>query len=70
MSGTEDHAVPRSVTEAECTLYADNPSLTEHRPLDGRGHSLTIDAGWREVAELTLGWIAEQEPALVSAAPR
>jgi pimeloyl-ACP methyl ester carboxylesterase len=68
VSGTADHTVPRSVTEAVFRLYADNPSLTEYTELDGRGHSLTIDAGWRDVAELTLDWIAAQEPALVSAA--
>ena len=68
VSGTEDHTVPRSVTEAVFKLYADNPSVTDYREVDGRGHSLTIDGGWRDVAELTLAWIAEQEPALLSAA--
>ena len=58
------------MTEAVFKLYADNPSITEYRELAGRGHSLTIDRGWRDVAELALQWIAEQEPALVSAAPQ
>ena len=69
ITGTEDHTVPRSVTEAVFKLYADNPSITEYRELDGRGHSLTIDAGWRDVADVALEWIAAQEPALVEAAP-
>jgi pimeloyl-ACP methyl ester carboxylesterase len=64
ITGTEDHTVPRSVTEAVFHLYADNPSITEYRELDGRGHSLTMDAGWRDVADLTLEWIAAQEQAL------
>ena len=67
VSGTEDHTVPRSVTEAVFKLYADNPSITDYRELDGRGHSLTIDGGWQDVAELTLDWIAEQEPAMAAA---
>ena len=68
ISGTEDHTVPRSVTEAVFKLYADNPSPTDYRELDGRGHSLTIDAGWRDVADVALEWIAGQELSLVAAA--
>ncbi|MBV9488086.1 MAG: alpha/beta hydrolase, partial [Frankiaceae bacterium] len=25
----------------------------------GRGHSLTIDSGWRDVAESVLGWLKD-----------
>jgi pimeloyl-ACP methyl ester carboxylesterase len=69
LSGTEDHTVPRSVTEAVVELYADNPSTTDYQVVEGRGHSLTIDAGWRDVAETTLGWIAGQESALAPRQP-
>ena len=69
ISGTEDHTVPQSVTEAVVKLYADNPSTTDYQLLEGRGHSLTIDSRWLEVAEATLSWIAEQESALATAAP-
>jgi non-heme chloroperoxidase len=31
-----------------------NPAATEIQKIDGRGHSLTIDAGWRDVADLAL----------------
>ena len=68
ISGTEDHTVPQSVTEAVVRLYADNASVTDYRVIDGRGHSLTIDSGWRDVAEVTLSWIARQEADLVTAA--
>jgi pimeloyl-ACP methyl ester carboxylesterase len=68
VSGTEDHTVPVSVTEAVVKLYADNPSVTDHERVDGRGHSLTIDSGWREVAELTLAWIARREVELAAPA--
>jgi hypothetical protein len=47
-------------------LYADNPSITDYKQIDGRGHSLTMDAGLRDVAAVTLEWIASQEPAMVS----
>lgn len=69
ISGTEDHTVPDSVTRATFKLYADNPSITDYHQLEGRGHSLTIDSRWPEVAAVALEWIAEQEPALAAAEP-
>jgi pimeloyl-ACP methyl ester carboxylesterase len=68
ISGTDDHTVPRSVTEAVVKLYADGPSSTDYEVVEGRGHSLTIDSGWRDVADVTLGWIARQEAGLATAA--
>ncbi|ROS73934.1 alpha-beta hydrolase superfamily lysophospholipase [Curtobacterium sp. PhB130] len=60
-SGTEDHTVPESVTRAVVRLYGDNPDVvTEYREFEGRGHSLTIDSGWRTVADATLDWLAAQ----------
>ncbi|WP_308492415.1 alpha/beta hydrolase [Microbacterium terrisoli] len=64
ISGTEDHTVPLKVTEAVVKLYADNPSRTDFIKVEGRGHSLTMDAGWTEVAHLVREWITEREPAL------
>jgi pimeloyl-ACP methyl ester carboxylesterase len=64
-TGTEDHTVPKSVTEAVFKLYADNPSQTDYREFQGRGHSLTIDSGWRDVADVVLAWLASQEQDLV-----
>lgn len=61
VSGSEDHTVPRSVTEAVVELYADNPSVTDYQLIEGRGHSLTLDSGWRDVAAVALKWIARQE---------
>ena len=69
LSGTEDHTVPQSVTEAVFKLYADNPSTTEYQTLDGRSHSLTIDAGWPDVAAVTLEWIGSHQPTETKAEP-
>jgi pimeloyl-ACP methyl ester carboxylesterase len=66
MTGTQDHTVPQSVTEAVRKLYAGNPSTTDYLEVEGRGHSLTIDPGWREVADLALDWIVRQEQALTA----
>ena len=68
ISGTEDHTVPRKVTDAVFKLYGDNPSQTDYQQIEGRGHSLTIDAGWPDVAAVVLDWIAANEPALAGAA--
>jgi len=58
-SGTEDHTVPKVVTEAVAKLYADNASsVTEYHEYKGKGHSLTLDSGWREVADDVLAWLA------------
>jgi alpha-beta hydrolase superfamily lysophospholipase len=60
-SGTLDHTVPRSVTVAVNKLYADNTaSVTDYHEYEGKGHSLTIDSGWIEVADDVLAWLAAQ----------
>ncbi|MET0673040.1 MAG: alpha/beta fold hydrolase [Microbacterium pygmaeum] len=64
VSGTEDHIVPLKVTEAVVKLYSDNPSRTDFVKVDGRGHSLTMDAGWRDVADIALDWVGEREAEL------
>lgn len=69
ISGTEDHTVPRSVTEAVVKLYADNPSVTDYQVIEGRGHSLTLDSGWRDVATTTLAWISRRESDLLAETP-
>ena len=67
ISGSDDHTVPQKVTEAVVKLYADSPSRTDYQLIEGRGHSLTIDAGWGAVAAVTLDWIAEIESSLATA---
>src|SRR5215471_5672452 len=60
IAGEKDHTVPLAVAKAEYKLQQHNPAVTEFREIPGRGHSLTIDHGWREVAEIALAFIAEQ----------
>lgn len=55
-SGTEDHTVPLKVTKQVYKMYSKGQSDTEFHEFEGRGHSLTIDAGWRDVADVTLNW--------------
>ncbi|MCP2030212.1 pimeloyl-ACP methyl ester carboxylesterase [Okibacterium sp. HSC-33S16] len=61
MSGSVDHTVPRKVTLEVAKLYSRNDlSRTDYVEFDGKGHSLTIDSGWGEVADRVLAWLAIQ----------
>ncbi|MEV5576060.1 alpha/beta hydrolase [Spirillospora sp. NPDC052269] len=61
MSGGEDHTVPESVTRATLKQYRHSDAVTDLLTLPGRGHSLTIDHGWREVADAALAWLSRQD---------
>src|SRR5579859_2524141 len=52
IAGEKDHTVPLAVVTAAYKLQKHNPAVTQFRELPGRGHSLIIDHGWREVAEI------------------
>ncbi len=60
IAGEKDHTVPLAVVTAAYKLQQHNPAVTEFREIPNRGHSLTIDHGWREVAEIALAFIAQQ----------
>ena len=57
ISGEKDNTVPWSITKASYDQQKDNPGVTEVVTIPGRGHSLTIDSGWQEVAEISLAFI-------------
>jgi pimeloyl-ACP methyl ester carboxylesterase len=57
ISGLQDHTVPDVTTRSTLKQYRDSTAVTELRQFEGRGHSLTIDSGWREVADATLEWL-------------
>jgi len=57
VSGEKDHTVPRAISEAAYHRQQKNPAVTEFVELPNRGHSLTIDSGWRGVAETALEFI-------------
>ena len=59
-SGEKDNTVPWVITHASYELQKHNPSVTEIREMPGRGHALTIDHGWRDVAETALTFITQQ----------
>jgi pimeloyl-ACP methyl ester carboxylesterase len=57
ISGMEDHTVPDKVTRSTLKQYRDSTAVTELKQFQGRGHSLTIDSGWKEVAHAVLDWL-------------
>ena len=57
MSGEKDHVVPWAIANASYKKQKRNKDVTEIVQMPGRGHSLTIDGGWREVADTALGFI-------------
>jgi non-heme chloroperoxidase len=56
-TGGADHAVPPAMSRAAYRKQARNQGISEHVELPNRGHSLTIDHGWREVAENSLAFV-------------
>ncbi|MEW1642563.1 alpha/beta fold hydrolase [Streptomyces sp. NPDC091219] len=60
ITGGKDHTVPSSVTRSTLKQYRHSDAVTDLREFPDRAHSLTIDHGWREVAEASLAWLADQ----------
>jgi hypothetical protein len=49
--------VPWAIANAAYKRQRHNPGVTEIVKMANRGHSLTIDHGWREVAETALAFV-------------
>jgi pimeloyl-ACP methyl ester carboxylesterase len=57
IAGANDHTVPTAISEASYKIQAKNPGDTELVTIPERGHSLTIDSGWREVATEAMAFV-------------
>jgi pimeloyl-ACP methyl ester carboxylesterase len=57
IDGEKDHTVPWAIAHAAYKRQKHNPSVTEITRIPNRGHSLTIDSGWREVAQTALDFV-------------
>src|SRR5687767_7729065 len=57
IEGEKDHTVPWAIANAAYKRQKRNPGVTEIVKIPNRGHALTIDHGWREVAETALAFV-------------
>jgi non-heme chloroperoxidase len=57
ISGERDHTVPPAIVNASYKQQQDNPGVTEIVKIKGHGHALTIDSGWRKVADTALAFV-------------
>ncbi len=57
VSADEDHTVPWAIANASYKKQKHNEGVTEIVKLQGRGHALTIDRGWRDVADTALAFV-------------
>ncbi len=55
--GGQDHTVPEAITKSTLKQYRHSSAETDLLEFADRGHSLTIDHGWQEVAEASLSWL-------------
>jgi len=57
IDGEKDHTVPWAIANASYKKQQRNDAVTEIVKVPNRGHSLTIDSGWREVADQAMGFV-------------
>ena len=57
ISGEKDHTVPWAIANASYKKQKGNEGVTEIVEIPNRGHSLTIDSGWLEVADKALAFV-------------
>ena len=57
IDGEKDHTVPWAIANASYKKQRRNKGITEIVQIPDRGHSLTIDHGWREVAQTALNFV-------------
>src|SRR6266568_2655583 len=62
ISGEKDQTVPWAIANASYKRQRRNPGITEIHKIANRGHALTIDSGWREVAEVALAFVKQHQP--------
>jgi non-heme chloroperoxidase len=57
IQGIGDNTSPPAINEAAFKLQQKNPGVTELASIQDRGHSLTIDSGWRQVCDTALSFV-------------
>jgi pimeloyl-ACP methyl ester carboxylesterase len=60
IAGEKDNIVPPVLVRSALKRYQNSGAVTDFKEFTGRGHSLTIDSGWRDIAEYIAGWLQEK----------
>lgn len=60
IAGEKDNTVPPVLVRSTLRAYSKSQAITEFKQFPARGHSLTIDSGWRELADYSLGWLKQK----------
>ncbi len=58
--GGRDRIVPESISKSTYRQYRKSSASTQLIEFADRGHSLTIDHGWKDVADAVLSWLSEK----------
>jgi pimeloyl-ACP methyl ester carboxylesterase len=61
ISGEKDNIIPPVLVRSALKAYHPSTALTEYKEFANRGHSLTIDSGWRDLAEYCLAWLRSRQ---------
>lgn len=61
IAGGRDRAAPVNVVRANYKMYWPSPAITDYKEFTDRGHTMTIDEKWPEIADYSLRWLKEQE---------
>jgi pimeloyl-ACP methyl ester carboxylesterase len=57
VSGEKDNTVPWAIANASFKRQKRNQGITEIVEMPNRGHALTVDSGWRDVANTSLAFV-------------
>ena len=57
VAGGKDHTVPVAISKSSFKHEEDNDGITEIVEMADRGHAMTIDDNWQEIAETALKFV-------------
>ena len=61
ITGGQDHTVPEAITRSALRQYRHSHAINDLIEFPDRGHWLTSDHGWRDVASTCLDWLAQHD---------
>jgi non-heme chloroperoxidase len=70
IEGEKDHTVPWAMANAAYKRQRRNPAVTEIVKIPNRGHALTIDHGWREVAQTARDFVKQSTSSMTKSPSR